>query len=316
MSSTSRSCAAATHFSVSSESVGLQSSSARADPAWAREAARQQALVSALFAPDRATARAAAAGVGARGCTQVLEAGLGAYRGNCLAVAERALMAIYPATCALLGESAGPAAVHLWRSDPPRSGDLGDWGASFPDWLAAQPSLADWPQLADCARIEWARHRADRAADAELDVGSLALLGTDPSADLRLQLKPDVAVVRGVVGFYETWLEASGRMAHASAAHALASSHDNTAATHVDAPATTAATAVAVWREGYAPRTEPLTPAWAACLDLVAAGAALQDLLAALPEQDLETALTSLISRGWLLGIATIPDIVPTEEST
>ena len=51
-----------------------------------------------------------------------------------------------------------------------------------------------------------------------------------------------------------------------------------------------------------------------AALDRVAAGASLQDLSTHLPEADLETALASLISRGWLLSIVNSPHIVDTEE--
>ncbi len=272
------------------------------------EAARQQAILAALFAADRAGALAAVSGARIRGSSGALAAGLGAYRGNGLAIAERALQATYPATFDLLGESASSAAAHLWRAEPPRSGDLADWGGGFADWLAAQPSLADWPQLAGCARIEWACHRAARAADAAMDVGSLALLGTHAAESLRLRLKPDVVVVRGAAGFHRTWLDASGREASAGPGAAAPSSPDDRLE-HADGVQPTSSTeAVVVWREAFAPRVEPLAPAWAEWLDSALAGDALPLLLAGSPEPDLETTLAKLISRGWLLDILTTED--------
>jgi hypothetical protein len=257
------------------------------------EALRQQAVVAALFAPHRAAARALVAGAGVGGTPRALEAGLVAYRGNGLAVAERSLQAMYPVTFDLLGESAGSAAAHLWRSEPPRSGDLADWGAGLADWLQARPSLSDWPQLAGCARIERALHQAERAVDAALDPDSLRHLGRPGDEWVRLRLKPGVAVLRCPAGSYETWREA------------------------VRAPcAGEAEEAVLVWREGLAPRVEPLTPKWAAWLDSAVAGCSLHDLLADPPEPDAETTFAHLISRGCLLGIVPFPAVQPREEST
>lgn len=257
------------------------------------EAARQQAVVAALFAADRAAARALAAGAGVRGTTRAREAGLGAYRGNGLAVAERALEAMYPVTFGLLGESAGSAAAHLWRAEPPRSGDLADWGEGLPDWLLARPGLADWPQLADCARIERALHRAERAADAALDVDSLHRLGMPAADRVRLRLKPGVALLRCAAGSYETWRQA------------------------VRAPsAELGEEFVLIWREGLAPRVAPLTPKWADWLDSAATGCSLQDLLADPPEADVEITFAHLISRGCLLDIVPVPAVQTPEGST
>jgi len=250
------------------------------------EALRQQAILDALFAPDRAAALHALKGAGVHGADATVEAGLGAYRGNALAIAERALQAAYPVTFQLLRESAASAAAHLWRSDPPRSGDLADWGAGFGDWLAAQPSLADWPQLPGCAAIEWACHCAARAVDTETDVGTLALLATHDAASLHLYLKPDVWLVAGAPVFYETWREKC-----LAAGEALAAAQSFPPCM------------VVVWRDGFAPRVLPLDAAWSAWLQALVAGATLEDLLAALPEPDLETTLASLITHGWLLDI-------------
>lgn len=126
-----------------------------------REALRQQMLVRALWrdeavpegwlhTPARATPAQA----------------LAAYRGNAGATAERALGGAFPTVAALVGREAFAAlAWHFWHEHPPERGDLGEWGADLPDFIASREQLADVPYLPDSARLDWAVHRATRAAD-------------------------------------------------------------------------------------------------------------------------------------------------------
>jgi Putative DNA-binding domain len=123
--------------------------------------------------------------------------GLGAYRSNAGALAERALGSAYPTIAALVGaESFAALARHFWHDHPPVRGDVGEWGEALPAFIASSAQLADEPSLADCARLDWAVHAATRAADVAgphppaLDV----LTSTDPSL-LRVQLAAGAAVV-------------------------------------------------------------------------------------------------------------------------
>lgn len=162
------------------------------------EARRQRELVAALAAP-RAEPGAAA--------------GLRAYRTNAHAAARRALATALPTLAALLGdEDFAALAREFWHAHPPRRGDLGEWGDALPDWIAAHQGLADWPYLADCARLDLALHRCERAADATADLDSLALLASRDPACLRLILMPGVAVLSS------RWPLASIHAAHASGA--------------------------------------------------------------------------------------------------
>jgi hypothetical protein len=115
--------------------------------------------------------------------------GLEAYRANAEASAERALAAAFATVQALVGvDDFRRLACEFWHAHPPRHGDLGEWGEAFPAWLAAHAALAPWPYLSDSARLDFALHRSERAADAVLDAASLSLLeSTDPS---RLQMVP------------------------------------------------------------------------------------------------------------------------------
>jgi Putative DNA-binding domain len=167
------------------------------------EAARQQALLRAIAAPEGADG-AALLGDWAR-----VSSGLQIYRGNADALAERALAAGFPTLHALLGpENFKPMARAYRRAQPPRRGDIGEWGESLPDWLRGQADLAAWPYLGDCAALDWLRHCCERAADADFDAASLALLESHDPALLWLRLRPGVAVLES------RWLVASIHAAH------------------------------------------------------------------------------------------------------
>lgn len=160
------------------------------------EARRQLDLLAAIAAP-RADASA--------------PAGLRAYRANAHASAERALAAACPTVQALLGaDDFARLARELWQADPPQCGDLGQWGDALPAWIEAHPGLVHWPYLADCARLDLALHRCERAADAVFDAASLALLSSAEPARLRLCPMP------GVQGLGSRWPLASIHAAHAA----------------------------------------------------------------------------------------------------
>ena len=160
------------------------------------EAARQQALLAALLAPRTDPA---------------LPPGLQAYRAHAHAAADRALAAACPTVRALLGEEdfAHLAREH-WQACPPTQGDLAEWGTTLPGWIEVHPGLADWPYLADCARLDLALHRCERAADEQPDPGSLARLADTAPSRLRLRLRAGVEVL------VSRWPLASIHAAHAA----------------------------------------------------------------------------------------------------
>jgi hypothetical protein len=195
-----------------------------------REAQRQQMLVAALWrdealpegwlcTPARATAAQA----------------LATYRGNAGATAERALGVAFPTVAALVGsESFATLARHFWHAHPPLCGDLGEWGAELPDFVARSGQLADVPYLSASARLDWAVHRATRAADAPADEtagqpadvtthsASLlhALAHTDPD-QLRLPLAAGAALVSSEHPIATVWLAHHGGLPFGAAHAAL-----------------------------------------------------------------------------------------------
>jgi len=144
----------------------------------AAEAERQQRLMAALHAGRADAVALPTRETGARALR-----GLQAYRVNADASAERALATAFPTVQMLLGnEDFEHLAREFWRAHPPQRGDLGEWGEALPAWIAQHAGLLAWPYLGDCARLDWALHRCERAADDALDADSMARLGdTDPS---------------------------------------------------------------------------------------------------------------------------------------
>lgn len=117
--------------------------------------------------------------------------GLQAYRTNAHATAERALRAVFPTVRELVGEqSFEHLACEHFQQHPPLRGDLGEWGERFPAWIDTHPALSEWPYLGDCARLDLACHRCERAADAVFDAASLQRLGDTDPAQLRLIAMP------------------------------------------------------------------------------------------------------------------------------
>lgn len=152
------------------------------------EAQRQQALL-------RALSGAGIEGLREHGARAAR--GLEAYRANAEAGAERALSAAFATVRAMVGEDDFKhLAREFWQAHPPRRGDLGEWGDAFAPWLDAHAGLSAWPYLGDSARLDFALHRNERAADAVLDAGSLARLETTDPVRLRLQLMPGTALLR------------------------------------------------------------------------------------------------------------------------
>lgn len=142
------------------------------------EAKRQEALVTGILSREADAFALLTRETGARALR-----GLQAYRVNAHASAERALGAAFPTVRQLIGEEDFDRFAQLhWRDEPPTRGDLAEWGTGFAAWLSSQEALGEWPYLADCAKLDWALHRCERAADANFDAGSAARLGdTDPS---------------------------------------------------------------------------------------------------------------------------------------
>ena len=166
------------------------------------EAERQQALMAAIL--QRGDGAALESWVDARSAR--VARSLQAYQANAGASAERALAAAYPTVQALVGEESFAALSRaFWHAEPPERGDLAQFGAGLPAFIAASEQLADVPYLADVARLDWLLAEAERALDAQLEPETLQrLTDTDP-AQLRLALMPGVAILASGYPIVSLW---------------------------------------------------------------------------------------------------------------
>ncbi len=122
--------------------------------------------------------------------------GLKAYQSNQQALALRSLQTAYPVVEQLIGADAfAMLASDLWRQAPPLRGDLAQWGADLAGLIQSIEALNAEPYLPDVAQIEWALHRLATAADASVDLSTLALLTTQAPDTVTLQLYPSATLL-------------------------------------------------------------------------------------------------------------------------
>jgi hypothetical protein len=261
------------------------------DSARQREALRQQMLVRALW-------RDAPSGVLAGWLRDADPApGLTAYRANGGASAERALAAAFPTIEQLVGaESFAGLARAFWHARPPERGDLAWFGDRLPDFIEASESLAGEPYLADCARLDWAVHRAELAADAPVAAVGLELLAQHDPQRLVLRLRPGTELVSSKHPIATVW------QAHRSEAadrfepvrRAFAAGHGEHAL---------------VWRDGWRARVHAIAAPDAAFTRALLEGATLAGALQRADDAfAFEAWLLDSLRQGRLAGAAFVAD--------
>ncbi len=166
------------------------------------EAQRQQALMAAILQCDDGVALQASLAVRPAGVAR----GLQAYQANAGASAERALAAAFRTVQALVGDDSFAALARAyWQAEPPERGDLAQFGAGLPAFIATSEQLADVPYLADVARLDWLLAEAERASDAQVAPETLQLLSEVDPARLHLALMPGVAVLASPYPIVSLW---------------------------------------------------------------------------------------------------------------
>jgi hypothetical protein len=166
-----------------------------------KEALRQQMLVRALLGD----ARPGVVGGWLRERPDRLLRGLQAYRANAGALAEKVLAAAFPTVALLIGPDASAGLARAcWRASPPVRGDMAQWGEDVPAFIAADPQLASEPYLADVARLDWAVHQAEMAADGASPTGLERLADGDP-ASLCLALVPGTTLLSSAHPIASIW---------------------------------------------------------------------------------------------------------------
>ena len=132
---------------------------------------------------------------------------LAIYRGNMVANLGSALQAAYPVCQQLVGnEFFAALAREYWRQTPSTDGDLGEYGAIFPDFVAQFEHTQSLPYLPDVAHLEWAAHLAYRAANHQpYDLQKLAALPLDALGTCRATLQAGLHLLAPTYPAYEIW---------------------------------------------------------------------------------------------------------------
>ncbi len=124
--------------------------------------------------------------------------GMAAYRRNVFGNWSGALANAYPIVRKIVGgEFFDAMAREYAREHPSTSGDLNEFGARLPGFVAACPHTRDLPYLPDVARMEWLAHLAYYAPDAApFDAKRLAALPAENNPELKFKLAPGSALMR------------------------------------------------------------------------------------------------------------------------
>lgn len=136
------------------------------------------------------------------------EARLDIYRNNTINNLCNALKADYPVVVRLVGDEFFTHAAKTYiAGTPSASGDINDYGESFPEFLAAFPPAAGLPYLGDVARLERAWKQAFYSAEAETEnFSALADMPVQHLAGLRFRLHPSLRLIASPYPVLRIWM--------------------------------------------------------------------------------------------------------------
>lgn len=133
------------------------------------------------------------------------------YRNNVIVSLSDALAETFAVVREQVGEAFFSATARAYvRSDPPRSPVLSEYGDGFADWLEGFAPVRELPWLADLARLERARVRAQHAADAvplAADAVAARLADADALALAVPVLHPSLHVLSSRFAVVTRWAE-------------------------------------------------------------------------------------------------------------
>ncbi|MCP5423950.1 MAG: putative DNA-binding domain-containing protein [Gammaproteobacteria bacterium] len=162
----------------------------------------QQSFAAAIFANDHQFAAHIRSAGGLRG-----EQRLSIYRNNTQANFTDALRITYPVVDRLVGDGFFRyAAVQYLAQHPSASGDLQEFGGSFPEFLETFEAAAQLPYLADVARLELAQEQVFYAAEGDfLDTVALSRVPQERYGELRFILNPASRLLSSTFPILRIW---------------------------------------------------------------------------------------------------------------
>jgi uncharacterized protein len=134
---------------------------------------------------------------------------LAIYRANLQAARINALSAAFGTVEKIVGADFFEGLSREYgRAHPSSQGDLHGFGAHFAHFLESFEPTKELPYLPDVARLDWALHCADAAADAPaLTAPALVqALGAHAADSVRIKLHPAAAMVSSRFPLWDIWL--------------------------------------------------------------------------------------------------------------
>lgn len=119
----------------------------------------------------------------------------GVYQTNITEALRKTLENTFPLTWQLIGQECadGAAYTYIHEGNLPQSGNLDDWGASFPEFLKSFAPVKNLGYLSDFAKLEWLKHLSLISEDAEsLSLQELQTISPEAIDKLVLKLHPSV----------------------------------------------------------------------------------------------------------------------------
>ncbi|WP_322043776.1 DNA-binding domain-containing protein [Paraburkholderia sp. J67] len=132
---------------------------------------------------------------------------LGLYRGNVRAARRSALASAYPVIAQLTGDTYFDAlALAYARAHPSRDADLNRFGESLPDFIERYETDARYACFGDVARLEWALHIANFAANATpLAPAQWQAIGVERLMSSGLAVHPACVALESRFAAFEIW---------------------------------------------------------------------------------------------------------------
>ena len=167
----------------------------------------QKAFGASVLAQDHEGAEGGRAAIFIRRGKLTPQQQLQIYRNNYFLGMGEALRATYSVINELVSDGFFSYAADCYiRQNPSTTGDLGNFGDDFPEFLETFEPAAGHPYLGDVARLERAWHQVMQAADAApLSGGRLQALTTAPPENLRFRLHPASQLLQSKWPIWTLW---------------------------------------------------------------------------------------------------------------
>ncbi len=129
------------------------------------------------------------------------------YQNNARETYRNALRASYPVVERLVGEDCFRGfALQYMRNYPSTSGDLQDYGAALPDFLAELYTASEFAYLPDVARLEWAVEEVQLNRESEpLDLVALSHVDSGRRADVRFRRSASARLICSPYPILSIW---------------------------------------------------------------------------------------------------------------